>query len=1480
MDRLKRFFVLLLAIALIVVALPISVLAEDETEETRPRTIITQLPPTITINNFEASATQIRNNQIVPAVGASPNLQNMVRLNAMLRQLTEHTFVLLHHHSNNHGTQETIINHLNANLAAIGDATTHVLTAMDFRDDASVQLWESWRNTVIEISRRSFDSYEEALTGLHVLWGNAATMHRDTALLLNNRDNHHLYLNEITETIASVRYMQGFSSRWDDERNKIVPEDLFDQSVINDFVNTSQFNNLVSRNEMDQDEQVRDQINVMAREFSARIQENIAFVNLRCPEALQAYYLEANPESTFHFLDRLTGPNMWETIPGTVFEDFLTGEQGASLRDLYLAGFASTAAHIPFVSRSGDEQFLDVVTYLLGVQGNVDEDHRVRAHVGEMLQFSKPLYAVHGAQRDAVTALGASFMDVSGPATRLTLAHLIYAIENEGTFAAGVIPGHMIQVGDTWEYFNAAINVMESGDMFVTVVVEEGAAETTINSQIRVVFEIDGNMQMIVRDRNMWQVTGDGISRGFQHVGTFFANTGNRIIGRNDRLRTYIAGPGSSILENPTPGSITYGLMVNVLQSLDMRGRLVQVMDQPLLLTVFGDIITTDGMVVLPAAANPTFFAQPVVDHTWMYNPFTAAFFNSYPVIAGSSTSPMVANNRDIGKWFFTTGNRHMHTTNQAGFSYSAHYRSIHGTDPITGLAVGRRIDGVVASITQGIKNDATDVSRVSFIPVNEGAIRTQFPTETAVLFPYFMVPHLHTTHPAQHIRSAYVMSGTVYIGRTQLATQRQTFPIQLRSIITSDGVTILPHYFSEVNSGQRSLDDRRSAARMIGANMLAYITQVDNNGSIEGWGDESRPSGSGILREHFMFVNVALPVLDGMVHPRRYHQNAIMEHMLFNQDAGVFSRHFRQIAHSIISTSFQVENFIGISSPTDGSILSPIYRTIHRHWAIVFLLLSTVLLVMFVFTRNFTKTILAGGSIVIVAFLALYIVPITLPTILGNTSNAFTRRLVQQSMLVRGENHAAIFSNETDGFMGSLKLYNMSMNESMNLRRQLGYDTATFMTESMWLDDRAGVFLQGTEIRIDLQTLWTQNTMSTRFTNNWSNYESPSAIRRDLTPSRVDIYSEQIHLFNRMPNVSMVNYYMPYMFLQDGLVYTLNQFLRHYRVPRAVIQYVDGNVQDSYVVASFIRSIPFLAVLPHVQTTMSENIAFAPDAMILQNYFPNPGDIFQLQWLVNTEFSSLPPYVANTVWGQTMRRTGFYDTPASYVRRQLLVNYVNDAGYRFFINIAAQPGLHSDENLIKLASLEATFAFNRFVSEWGDMVYPQHFSTSYLSVGDIIAAGLIHQNPFFMAYDIDILPIVINSRGYAATFSVVMVALFMMAIAFINGNLAILYVLMVLFSIIIVLVKRTVKPALVFAGFMSLSLFGLGFFSIGAWHVFWWLPPGSSTHWLAVMYLVILIAFIFAVVQTVKTTMRSVSNTKTNEENAFDSLKNKVMRQ
>ena len=1479
MIKLQKCF-----IAVIICVMILSPLSIHSTavEPENSRSVITDLTEIggASINSLRLMPQQIRSNVIITNPGSPPNFYNMQVLNHMLRELTERTYVLLLYH-NYQGPvmQQQIITYLNNSISALQDVTAHFLPAPTFDNPQIQSSWNEWSLGIRAIQGLYFNNRYQALAGLRTFWGSIANLHAHTLQVVHRSPHNRTNEETVANIISSLRFMEGFTNRWNPPRNIIIPADRFDQTDVYAVTRTQFFTTAEIANREEREDRVVRSIEFATREFSTRIQENLAFVTLRDPEELEALYNEMNPDSEFHFLDHLTGPNMWDILPEgrwreSWYEDGTSRvmDEGVALRDLYLAAFAATAAHIPFISRSGDEQFLDVVTHLMGVQHSVEQTHQVRALLGEMLQFSKPLYAVHSARRTEVTGLGVSFIDVSGPARRLTLGRLLSTLESQGTFAAGVIPGHMFREGNAWQYRSAEVIVTPDAaspgesELIVVLMNEEDGDLITINSQIRVVFEVDGSMENIVPDRsaaaNLLRTVGRGILNAPQRAFNWFRAPENQV--------ALLEGLGSSILDRPTPGSITFGLLDNIYNSLDMRSELQALLNQPLLLTVFGDIITTEGLVILPAAANPTFFARPLVDNTWAYNPFTAAFFNAYPVIGGSVSSPTISNPRDLQKWVFASGVPYITLPQRRN-------------DPIS-LIDGRVVSG--NTLPHWIIDMRTRPPRgragVSFVPIMEGPVRTPNPTEIALLFPYFLMPNLFGDGIGQALTpaAAQVVTGAMYIGGSHLETRRQAHIIRLRSIRSSTGVTVLPHHVAEVHHGPRSVEDRQFAARLIGANMLAYITALDSQYVIYAWGDDSRPSGNGMLRETFMFVNVILPVLDGMVFPRTYYQDATTERLILFRDAGVFSRYFNRIAHAILTTAFRVENFIGISSPSDGSILSPIYRVIHAYWYLVFLLMGVVLLLTFVFTRNFVKTMIAGCSIILVAFLFLYIVPRTLPTILGNVSNAYTRRLVHQSMLIRGENHSATFATETDGFMGSIKLYSTTINEAIAIRRQVGYDTAEFMTGSVWLDDRVGIFLRGTEIRMDLRTLWRENTIATQFVDTWINYTAPRTIRRDLSPYRGQIFSDQLVIVNQLANPSMVNYYMPFLFLQDGLIYTLNTFLHQYRVPRSVIQFLDGNVQDSYIVATFSRSIPFLAILPHVQVTLSQDARFSQDARILREHFPNPGDIFQIQWLVDTPFNELPTYIANTMWGQTMWRTGFYQPEFSYRLRQLLVNYVNDAGYRFFINISAQPGLQSDENLIKLATLEATFAFNRFISEFGNMVYPQHISTSYLSVGDIIAAGLIHQNPFFQVYNIDILPIVYGSRGYAGLFSLMILSISMMLIALINSGIHIIYLLVVILAIVMAITKKTVRPAFVFAAFMFLSLLGLGILSIGAWHVFWILPFRSSLHWLAFMNVLVIVLFVLAVIFTIKRTFRYISNVKEHEENSFENLKNRVMRQ
>lgn len=60
----------------------------------------------------------------------------------------------------------------------------------------------------------------------------------------------------------------------------------------------------------------------------------------------------------------------------------------------------------------------------------------------------------------------------------------------------------------------------------------------------------------------------------------------------------------------------------------------------------FGDIVTDDNLIILPGIANPIMYQS-----TEAYNPYTAAFMNSYPMCHKTNATFRLTNKKDIGKY-------------------------------------------------------------------------------------------------------------------------------------------------------------------------------------------------------------------------------------------------------------------------------------------------------------------------------------------------------------------------------------------------------------------------------------------------------------------------------------------------------------------------------------------------------------------------------------------------------------------------------------------------------------------------------------------------------------------------------------------------------------------------------------------------------------------------------------------------------------
>lgn len=63
----------------------------------------------------------------------------------------------------------------------------------------------------------------------------------------------------------------------------------------------------------------------------------------------------------------------------------------------------------------------------------------------------------------------------------------------------------------------------------------------------------------------------------------------------------------------------------------------------------FGDIVTDDGLVIMPGVCNPILFNIEQAS----YNPYTVAFMNSYPSVLSRSYYFQITNSEDVGKYAF-----------------------------------------------------------------------------------------------------------------------------------------------------------------------------------------------------------------------------------------------------------------------------------------------------------------------------------------------------------------------------------------------------------------------------------------------------------------------------------------------------------------------------------------------------------------------------------------------------------------------------------------------------------------------------------------------------------------------------------------------------------------------------------------------------------------------------------------------------------
>lgn len=1084
------------------------------------------------------------------------------------------------------------------------------------------------------------------------------------------------------------------------------------------------------------------------------LHERTAFVT-RVPDEK---ILEALGKEEFN-MESLTGPDIWDIITGGEAKSGSSSDlgsiytEGPGLRSSYLAMFASTAVYVPMHSKIGDVDYMEALYSLVG-QENKEEIKEMHIMLS---QYKKPLYFYTDKTTvTQATKLGKSYQEYDGLSQRLSLNDLLEATQSKQSLVAVTIKGKMITDKNAWTYYNNELSQI-------------GDSPTVISSQIEDSPEINGN--------------GASYSRAVLEI--------------------------NNSLGDPDPGTVTSALITNIFEDEYIKGYWTERGEESVYLDAIGNIILGDGTLILPASANPTYFAVPCSKSeisSWWYNPFTAAFFNTYPEIYGSEYSPSIQTKKDSKKMIFSFED----PTQVNDFkALENDWNTIKNPYELINTTGFTSIDSLLDEFKTVIYSlSSSQGNRFESLGLN------------AFFYPLFTYSNTGDLTDVVTQVKVQVMNGDVSTGDKDKAFKSalNLYPIRMLSVF--DGNEQILPYISPAMRAEDNITDTKKvnnyiAAKRLASNMYMYIT--DNTQTISEVSEDETPTGNGLLREGYMFANIVCSVLDGMVTPVAYEKSISNQNILLSDATNQIEKIFLSLSKYIINLTDNINGFMGIGSPDDTSFIAPIYRFILEYKYYIFFVIALLILLLFIRTKSYSKALINLVLMILVVYGFMFMLPKTIPFLYGSITEFMSSEIASNVLLVKGEQYDKIFSKDSElSDLGSIKLYDLSLQESYQLRLDRNINPNSFMTDKIPLEYTMGVFLQGNEIKLDLKTYFTLNTYYSEFDDS----------------EGVEAY--QIKSGNHMPAPELLTYYNPMLELEKGFVENLNLMLKNYHLPKSIIKYPDGLYKDASVINSYIHSYPFLYILPKVQKELNDS-SNINEMRIIQEDFPYAGDVLRLQWLVDMSLEELTkekPDIVNSIWIQTMSKNGYYDPNLGTARRQTLVDKVNRDTYSFLIKVTPDIGLVSDENMIRLTSLYATMSLNAEISRFNNIVYPRFIAIEEMNVKDIVTGVVLKNSQRFLFYDVDLVSNIYVEKGFLGLISLNILVLMMSIISLCNTILIpFVYIGGLLFGMCLLIYGRSIKGVLTLTFRLIILLLIVQLLGISTLNLYGILPYGCNIY-------------------------------------------------
>lgn len=509
----------------------------------------------------------------------------------------------------------------------------------------------------------------------------------------------------------------------------------------------------------------------------------------------------------------------------------------------------------------------------------------------------------------------------------------------------------------------------------------------------------------------------------------------------------------------------------------------------------------------------------------------------------------------------------------------------------------------------------------------------------------------------------------------------------------------------------------------------------------------------------------------------------------------------FVQLVESAVDTLGNIDGVLAIKNGYENEFFNMLVSFIQDFYGLIAVVLLIIVAVKFLKGHYNMLFVLFIGAMCFCGF-EVYAnwMPTLVPNLYNFAVNDAVEQIVWNTVAVSAESYSETYrdssrkdptTGEPKPYTATMTLYKMSQQDMRDMASRLGTTYADIKKGTIYyLDESAGIFVQGDAIKISIDKLLVNNSMRGLHQSQWQQLDAEFADSDSfITPITKDTdmianpYSVQI----TNPYVSLEAYYMPFNEIERAFLIQLNKFASLFRMEHNVYNYGRNLYKDSFLFNNYTNSGIFTA--PGDKDVLMENVRIGsvvsrlmdPDHAMedfLYRIYGDEGDkdgaVFPVpeDWLgVAAVFRSPSENFKDSLWGKAMKNKGWYDDDWNIINPDKLndlIYYINTQTKQFVIANSDQMNFCSDENAIKIVSLYATTAFTHYTSEFGGWLYPNYVNAADISLKDALYGSMTTLKDRNFTYDGTVVNTVAYNLGVFGVIFILLITVFACVFVFV----------------------------------------------------------------------------------------------------------------